>query len=100
VLPSLRRTEGKTPLEKAHDDATRSAFCTAVTASVPLDVAALLSDIALSQFGPALCSQLGVGSLQAGRHVTEAHLASIGMKPVEACMFLNRVKLAAAAVGS
>jgi hypothetical protein len=60
-----------------------------VSASVPADVAALLSRLSLSKYGPALVDALGVASVAAAAFATDADLASIGMKPVERRMFLS-----------
>jgi hypothetical protein len=91
----------KTPLDRAKNDATRAAFHTAVAAApaaapaaavtVPADLALLLSGLSLSAYGPALCSQLGVRSVLAARYVTDAELASIGMKGPERRMLLDQV---------
>jgi hypothetical protein len=50
--------------------------------SVPADVAALLSQLALSQHGPALV-KLGMTATSDAAHLTDADLERIGMKPLE-----------------
>jgi hypothetical protein len=61
--------EGKTPMDVAKDDATRTALTT-----VPADVAALLSRLALSAYGPALVDKLGVAFCADLALLTEADL--------------------------
>jgi hypothetical protein len=63
--------------------------------SVPSDVAALLSRLLLSKYGPAVVSDLGVCSVDDAAFLTEAHLESIGMKPVERSKLLAAVASAA-----
>ncbi len=88
----------------AEDDATRAAFRTAVAAapaaapaavaSVPADLALLLSGLSLSAYGPTLCSQLGMASAAEAALLTDADLQEVGMKPME------RRRLLAAAEGA
>jgi hypothetical protein len=53
------------------------------SASVPADVAALLSSLSLSAYGPPLCAKLGMHSAADAALLTDADLESVGMKPLE-----------------
>ncbi len=86
----------------AKDDATRTVLRTAAVgapaaahspaagaaAPASAELAAFLARAGLEPYGQALCTGLGVNSVAATAFVTDEHLQSIGMKPVERCMFL------------
>ncbi len=82
--------EGKTPLDRAKDDATRAGF-------VPADVALLLSSLSLSKFGHALCSQLGMASAADATLLTDVLLQQIGMLPLQRGRLLQAVAAGVAA---
>jgi hypothetical protein len=67
---------------------------------VPADVAALLSRLSLSPYGPKLVSELGMTSASDAALLTESHLESIGMKPLERRMLLAEAKPASSADSS
>jgi hypothetical protein len=91
----LRWQKGKTPAEMAPDDATRAALlrgaitrCAAPATGVPADVATLLARLSLSSYAPALCGQLGLSSVAAAAHITDADLLAVGLKPLERRLLL------------
>jgi clathrin heavy chain len=67
---------------------------------VPADLAALLAELSLSEFGPALVGTLGTRSLSAALFVHDADLVAIGMKPVERRSFLAAVAQSGGAGGA
>lgn len=50
---------------------------------IPLDVAAMLSQLGLARFGEALVGKLGMASVADVELLTEADLEVLGMKPLE-----------------
>jgi hypothetical protein len=105
VCAAVAAQVGKTPLDYAKFEAMRAAFRTAVGTApaaapaaavttakqavcVPADVASLLAGLSLSEFGPALCSELGLRSVAAAALITDADLQAISMKPLDRRTFL------------
>jgi hypothetical protein len=70
------------------------------SASVPADVAALLSSLSLSAYAAPLCAKLGMTCAADAALLTDAHLESIDMRPLERCKLMRAAAAAAASAAA
>jgi len=95
---SIKNAAGKTALGLATKEDVKALLRAGAPASstpsgpVPAEFIKVLAAVGLSQFGPRFVSELGMSSAGDAKFLTDDHLATIGLKPLERARLLAQIQ--------